>query len=61
MSQSDQNFVIDPSGELMLVANIDSDTVVAFRVDRRTGKLEATGHVANVPEPACLKLMPAGM
>ena len=55
-----QNFVIDPSGELLLVANLDSDTVVPFKVDQRTGELDATGHVADVPEPACLKLMPAG-
>ena len=54
-----QNFVIDPSGELLLVANLDSDTVVPFKVDQRTGELDATGHVADVPEPACLKLMPA--
>ena len=31
-----QNFVIDPSGELLLVANLDSDTVVPFR--RRRGE-----------------------
>lgn len=55
-----QNFVIDPSGELLLVANLGSDTVVPFKVDQRTGELDATGHVADVPEPACLKLMPAG-
>ncbi len=55
-----QNFVIDPSGELLLVASLDSDTVVPFKVDQRTGELDATGHVADVPEPACLKLMPAG-
>ena len=39
----------------VLVANLDSDTVVPFKVDQRTGKLDATGHVADVPEPACLK------
>ena len=51
-----RNFAIDPSGAYLLAANHDSDNVVTFRIDRDSGMLEATGHVAHVPSPVCLKM-----
>ena len=54
-----RNFGIDPSGELLLAANQDSDTIVTFRIDRASGDLIPTGHVAEVPMPVCLKFVPA--
>ena len=51
-----REFTIDPSGELLLAANQDTDTVVTFWVDPRSGSLQATGHVAAVPTPVCLHL-----
>ena len=53
-----RNFAIDPTGTFLLAANQDSDNIVSFRIDRETGELDPTGHVAEVPMPACLKLMP---
>ena len=52
-----RNFAIDPSGSFLLAANQDSDTIVTFRIDPQTGKLDSTGNVAQVPAPACLKLV----
>jgi len=54
-----RNFAIDPTGRFLLAANQDSDTIHTFRIDPREGKLTATGHVAEVPSPVCLKLIPS--
>jgi 6-phosphogluconolactonase len=51
-----RDFTIDPSGVLLLVANQDTDTVVTFWIDPDAGTLQATGHVAAVPTPVCLRL-----
>jgi len=52
-----RDFTIDPSGALLLVANQDTDTVVAFWIEPDSGLLTATGHVAHVPTPVCLQLV----
>src|SRR5436190_8383194 len=50
-----RNFAIDPTGAFLLVANQKSDSIVVFRLDQTTGRLNATGQVAQVPAPVCLK------
>ena len=55
-----RSFAIDPTGAFLLAANQDTDTIVTFRIDRETGMLIPTGHVAQVPTPACLKLARSG-
>ena len=50
-----RNFVIDPSGKFLLVANQDSDNIVTFKIDSNTGKLIDTGIETKVPAPMCLK------
>jgi 6-phosphogluconolactonase len=54
-----RNFAIDPTGTLLLVANQGSDSIVTFRIDGKTGKLQPTGNKIDVPAPVCLKLVPA--
>jgi len=49
-----RDFNIDPTGTFLLAANQDSDTVVTFRIDQATGKLSATGQVAEVMTPVCV-------
>ena len=56
-----RNFAIDPTGAFVLVANQKSDNIVVFRRDRKTGRLSATGQVAEVPSPVCLKFMFHGL
>ena len=53
-----RNFVIDPTGTWLLAANQNTDTIVTFRRDKQTGRLTSTGHIANVPAPVCLELIP---
>lgn len=53
-----RNFVIEPGGNFLLVANQDSDNVVVFKRDSETGLLQATGQEIKIPKPVCLKLLP---
>jgi 6-phosphogluconolactonase len=52
-----RGFGIAAGGELLLVANQDSDNIVAFRLNRAQGTLEPTGAVTSVPRPVCVKLV----
>ena len=52
--ETPRNFNLDPTGSLLLAANQDTDTIVAFRVDAATGRLQATGEVTDVPAPVCI-------
>ncbi|MRS63336.1 beta-propeller fold lactonase family protein [Larkinella terrae] len=51
-----RNFLIDPKGEYAFAANQDTDNIVVYKVDGKTGKLTPTGHQIKVPAPVCLKL-----
>jgi len=55
--KSPRNFVIDPSGTFLLVANQNSDNVVTFKINPATGLLVKTGIEAKVPAPVCLKFL----
>jgi 6-phosphogluconolactonase len=52
-----RHFAIDPDGDLLLVANQDSDSLVTFRLDPASGALTATVCSAYVPAPVCVKVM----
>lgn len=51
-----RNFLIDPSGQWVLVANQRSSNIVIFRRDAATGLLTSMGQV-EVPNPVCLQLL----
>src|SRR5215208_3472816 len=44
-----RHFSLDPTGDWLLVANQDSDSVVTFRRDLNTGRLTAAGTVTATP------------
>lgn len=50
-----RNFSIDPSGNFLLVANQETDNVVIFKRDKKTGLLTDTGKQIQVGNPVCLK------
>jgi 6-phosphogluconolactonase len=52
-----RNFAIDPTGSWLLAANQDSDRIVVFRLDLKTGHLKPTGDVVQLPSPVCLKFV----
>jgi 6-phosphogluconolactonase len=53
-----RHLAIDPTGRWLLAANQDSDTVLVFRLDPKTGHLAAAGDVVQVPSPTCVTFVP---
>ncbi|CAJ1419507.1 unnamed protein product [Effrenium voratum] len=49
-----RNFSIHPSGSWVLVANQDSDNVVVFRRDKKTGNLQDAGTRATLKQARCI-------
>jgi 6-phosphogluconolactonase len=49
-----RNFIIDPSGNFLLVANQKADDITIYKIDRATGLLTYTGHKILVSAPVCL-------
>ena len=49
-----RNFMIDPTGKFLLVANQNSNNIVLFRRDIKTGLLTATGEEIKIPSPSCV-------
>lgn len=52
-----RNFNISPDGKFLLVANQDSNNLVLFTIDENTGRLTATGSMATVSKPTCVKFL----
>jgi 6-phosphogluconolactonase len=55
LGKTPRNFNFDPSGNFLLVANQNSDEIVIFKIDKKTGLLNDTGKKISVPRPVCLK------
>ncbi|ULQ57326.1 lactonase family protein [Flavihumibacter rivuli] len=53
-----RNFIIEPDGKYVLVANQDTDNIVVFARDAQTGLLTPTGKTITVGNPSCLQLLP---
>lgn len=58
LGKTPRNFLIDPTGRWLLVANQNGKNVVIFRIDPQTGALTATGKQLEIPAPVCLKMEP---
>jgi 6-phosphogluconolactonase len=52
-----RNFAIDPTGKLLFAENQQSDNIVVFRIDQKTGRLTSTGKILDVPSPVCIKFL----
>ncbi len=52
--QEPRNFTLDPSGDWLLAANQNSDTITVFRRDAESGRLTATGVSIESPSPVML-------
>ena len=55
LGKTPRNFVIDPTGNFLLVANQNSDDVYVFKINKITGKLTYTNNKIEVGNPSCLK------
>ncbi len=52
-----RNFMIDPTGNYLLVANQKTSNIVVFKRDMVTGLLQQTLQQIEVPNPVCLKML----
>ena len=57
MGKTPRNFIIDPTGNFLLVAHQNSDSVIIFKRDKITGLLTLTSNTIEVGNPSCLKLL----
>jgi 6-phosphogluconolactonase len=55
--QHPRHFTIDPSGNWMLIANMNSDNIVVFSRNRKTGVPKPTGLNVYTSAPVCLKFV----
>ena len=56
MGKGPRNFIIDPTGNYLLVANQQTNNIVIFKRDKQTGLLTSAEQVS-VPLPVCLQIM----
>jgi 6-phosphogluconolactonase len=54
LGKGPRNFVIDPTGNFVLIAHQDSNDIMVFSVDKQTGKLTYTGKRTELCAPVCL-------
>ncbi len=55
LGKTPRNFNFDPTGNLLLVGNQNSDEIVIFKRDKNTGLLTDTGKRIQVSRPVCIK------
>ncbi|MGQ0739740.1 MAG: lactonase family protein [Bacteroidota bacterium] len=55
LGKTPRNFNFDPTGKFLLVANQNSDEIVIFKRDLKTGLLSDTGNRVSVGKPVCIK------
>ena len=53
-----RNFMIDPTGRFLLVANRDSNSIQIFVINKNYGLLQDTGVKIDIDQPVCLKMVP---
>ncbi len=53
-----RNFMIDPTGAYLLVANRHTDNIVVFERDQDSGLISPTGTEINVSQPVSLQMVP---
>ncbi|HMH21264.1 MAG TPA: lactonase family protein [Puia sp.] len=56
LGNTPRNFIIDPTGRWLLVANQRSNNIVIFRIDPKTGLLKPLKKQVTIPSPVCLKM-----
>ncbi len=52
-----RGFAIDPTGNYLLAANQKSNNLVVFQIDRKSGRLKATGQIVDSPTPVAVEFV----
>lgn len=58
LGKAPRNFAIDPTGNYLLVANQNTDEIVVFKRNKKTGALTFTGKKISISRPVCIKFAP---
>ena len=56
MGSGPRNFIIDPTGNYLLAANQNTDSIVIFIRNKNSGLLTATGQEIKLRKPVCLQM-----
>ncbi|MGH2646037.1 MAG: lactonase family protein, partial [Ginsengibacter sp.] len=57
LGKAPRDFIIDPTGNYLVVANQDTDNIVIFKRDKETGLLTETQNQIKLPKPVCLQMI----
>lgn len=57
MGKTPRNFMIDPTGNFLLVANQSTDNIVIFKRNKQSGLIKPTGNEIKIPRPVFLKMV----
>lgn len=60
MGKTPRDINLDPTGNWLLAANQDSDSVAIFKVHKGTGTITPEYLFENIKSPVCLEWLPAG-
>ncbi len=55
VSKAPRGFTIDPTGNFLLSAGQEGNTIIIFKIDKATGKLTLTDNKIDVSQITCLK------
>jgi 6-phosphogluconolactonase len=59
VSKAPRGFTIDPTGNFLLSAGQEGNTIIIFKIDKATGKLTLTDNKIDVSQITCLKWVAA--
>ena len=54
-----RNFNLTPAGRWLVCANRDTNNLVSFRIDEKSGRLTPSGHAVTIAAPVCVLFAPA--
>ena len=52
-----RDFALDPTATLLIAANQQTNTLVSYRLDADTGRLESTGQTLELGTPVCIAMV----
>lgn len=58
MGKTPRDINLDPTGNWLLAANQDSDSIAVFKIDKTTGMIMPEHLIENIKSPVCLEWLP---
>lgn len=59
LGKGPRDFIIDPNGKYLLIANQVGNNIVVYKLDQPSGKPTGIVYEMNIGSPVCLKIVPA--